>query len=122
MRRKIPSTAALVSFESAARHESFTKAAEELSLTQSAICRQIATLEEFLGVELFRRSRRGVKLTEAGLSYSRRVAVRLDAVERDTLAVMGHQGGGAWCRPSAPNGCCRGSSVSSGCTRRSRST
>ncbi|MBH8704762.1 LysR family transcriptional regulator, partial [Pseudomonas aeruginosa] len=36
MRRKIPSTAALVSFESAARHESFTKAAEELSLTQSA--------------------------------------------------------------------------------------
>ncbi|KUI87433.1 LysR family transcriptional regulator [Pseudomonas aeruginosa 0C2E] len=95
MRRKIPSTAALVSFESAARHESFTKAAEELSLTQSAICRQIATLEEFLGVELFRRSRRGVKLTEAGLSYSRRVAVRLDAVERDTLAVMGHQGGGA---------------------------
>lgn len=49
MRRKIPSTAALVSFESAARHESFTKAAEELSLTQSAICRQIATLE-FLGV------------------------------------------------------------------------
>ncbi len=54
MRRKIPSTAALVSFESAARHESFTKAAEELSLTQSAICRQIATLEEFLGVELFR--------------------------------------------------------------------
>ncbi|MBI7502572.1 LysR family transcriptional regulator [Pseudomonas aeruginosa] len=95
MRRKIPSTAALVSFESAARHESFTKAAEELSLTQSAICRQIATLEEFLGVELFRRSRRGVKLTEAGLSYSRRVAVRLDAVERDTLAVMGRQGGGA---------------------------
>lgn len=83
MRRKIPSTAALVSFESAARHESFTKAAEELSLTQSAICRQIATLEEFLGVELFRRSRRGVKLTEAGLSYSRRVAVRLDAVERE---------------------------------------
>ncbi|MBH8635835.1 LysR family transcriptional regulator, partial [Pseudomonas aeruginosa] len=55
MRRKIPSTAALVSFESAARHESFTKAAEELSLTQRAICRPSATLEEFLGVELFRR-------------------------------------------------------------------
>ncbi|MBH4410905.1 LysR family transcriptional regulator, partial [Pseudomonas aeruginosa] len=60
MRRKIPSTAALVSFESAARHESFTKAAEELSLTQSAICPQIATLEELLGVELFRRARGGV--------------------------------------------------------------
>jgi DNA-binding transcriptional LysR family regulator len=92
MRRKIPSTAALVSFEAAARHESFTKAAEELSLTQSAICRQIGSLEEFLNVELFRRSRRGVKLTEAGLSYSRRVATQLDAVERDTLSVMGHQG------------------------------
>jgi DNA-binding transcriptional LysR family regulator len=92
MRRKIPSTAALVSFESAARHESFTKAAQELSLTQSAICRQIGSLEDFLGVELFRRSRRGVKLTEAGLSYSRRVATQLDAVERDTLSVMGQQG------------------------------
>ncbi|WP_426142394.1 LysR family transcriptional regulator [Pseudomonas sp. DWP3-1-2] len=92
MRRKIPSTAALVSFEAAARHESFTKAADELSLTQSAICRQIASLESFLGVELFRRSRRGVKLTEAGLSYSRRVATQLDAVERDTLSVMGQQG------------------------------
>lgn len=92
MRRKIPSTAALISFEAAARHESFTRAAEELSLTQGAVCRQIASLEEFLGVELFRRSRRGVKLTEAGLSYSRRVATQLDAVERDTLSVMGQQG------------------------------
>jgi len=92
MRRKIPSTAALLAFEAAARHQSFTKAAEELALTQSAICRQIAGLEGFLGIELFRRSRRGVKLTEAGLSYSRRVAAQLDAVERDTLAVMGQQG------------------------------
>jgi DNA-binding transcriptional LysR family regulator len=92
MRRKIPSTAALVAFESAARHQSFTKAAEELALTQSAICRQVASLEEFLNVELFRRSRRGVKLTEAGQSYARRVAAQLDAVERDTLAVMGQQG------------------------------
>ncbi|WP_024616317.1 LysR family transcriptional regulator [Pseudomonas kilonensis] len=92
MRRKIPSTTALISFEAAARHESFTKAAHELSLTQGAICRQIASLEDFLSVELFRRSRRGVKLTEAGLSYSRRVATQLDAVERDTLSVMGHTG------------------------------
>lgn len=92
MRRKIPSTAALVAFESAARHQSFTKAADELALTQSAVCRQIAGLEEFLGIELFRRSRRGVKLTEAGLAYSRKVAAQLDAVERDTLAAMGQQG------------------------------
>ncbi|GAB6390162.1 LysR family transcriptional regulator [Stutzerimonas marianensis] len=92
MRRKIPSTAALIAFEAAARHQSFTRAAEELSLTQSAICRQIGGLEEFLGLELFRRSRRGVKLTEAGQSYARRVASQLDAVERDTLSVMGQQG------------------------------
>jgi LysR family glycine cleavage system transcriptional activator len=95
MRRKIPSTTALVCFEAAARHESFTKASVELSLTQGAVCRQIASLEEFLNVELFRRSRRGVKLTEAGLSYSRRVATQLDAVERDTLSVMGQQGSNA---------------------------
>jgi len=92
MRRKIPSTAALVAFESAARHQSFTKAADELNLTQSAVCRQIGGLESFLNVELFRRSRRGVVLTEAGVAYSRKVAAQLDAVERDTLALMGNQG------------------------------
>jgi len=92
VRRKIPPTQALICFESSARHESFTKAAEELALTQSAVCRQIANLEEFLDVQLFRRTRRGVKLTEAGQTYSRRVASRLDAVERDTLSVMGNQG------------------------------
>jgi DNA-binding transcriptional LysR family regulator len=92
MRRKIPSTAALVAFESAARHQSFTKAAQELSLTQGAVCRQIAGLEAFLNIELFRRSRRGVLLTEAGQAYARRIAGQLDAVERDTLAVMGQQG------------------------------
>ena len=92
MRRKIPPTQALVCFESAARHESFTKAAEELALTQSAVCRQIANLEAFLDVQLFRRTRRGVKLTETGQTYSRRISNRLDAVERDTLSVMGNQG------------------------------
>ena len=80
MRRKIPSTAALISFEAAARHQSFTKAADELALTQSAICRQIAGLEAFLGIELFRRSRRGVKLTEAGPAYSGGVASQCVAV------------------------------------------
>lgn len=95
MRRKIPSTAALLAFELAARHESFTRAAEELALTQSAVCRQIAALEDFLGLRLFRRTKRGVTLTEAGLSYSRQISARLDAVERDTLSVMAHHGSGA---------------------------
>ncbi|MBR0565396.1 LysR family transcriptional regulator [Azoarcus sp. L1K30] len=95
MRRKIPSTAALLAFDASARHESFTLAADELALTQSAVCRQIASLEDFLGVSLFRRTRRGVRLTEAGESYSRQIAARLDAVERDTLSVMSHHGRGA---------------------------
>ena len=92
MRRKIPNTWALTAFEAAARHQSFTKAASELDLTQSAVCRQIAGLEQFLGLRLFHRTKRGVALTEAGLIYSRQVAVRLNAVERDTLALMAHRG------------------------------
>lgn len=94
VRRKIPSTAALTAFDAAARHQSYTKAADELAVTQSAVCRQIAGLEDFLGVRLFRRNRRGVMLTEAGLAYSRTVAARLDDVERDTLALMARGGEG----------------------------
>lgn len=92
MRRKLPSTQALVCFEASARHESFTKAADELALTQSAVCRQVAGLEDFLGVKLFRRSRHGIVLTEAGIGYGRLVARRLDAIERDTLSVIGRGG------------------------------
>lgn len=92
MRRKIPSTTALSAFEAAARHLSFTRAADEMALTQSAICRQIATLEAFVGVKLFRRARRGIVLTEAGTSYSLSVRARLDEVERDTLALMAKGG------------------------------
>lgn len=92
MRRKIPNTWALMAFEAAARHESFTKAAAEMALTQSAVCRQIAGLEEMLGVRLFHRSKRGVTLSDAGRVYSRQVALRLNAVERDTLDLMARRG------------------------------
>jgi LysR family glycine cleavage system transcriptional activator len=95
MRRKLPSTGALEAFEAAARHQSFTKAAEELAVTQSAVCRQVASLEAFLDVPLFRRTRRGVTLTEAGADYSRSVAARLDEVERDTLELMARGGRGS---------------------------
>lgn len=94
MRRHIPSTQALVCFEAAARHQSFTLAAQELALTQGAVCRQIAGLEEALGISLFRRARRGVVLTDAGRIYARQVTGRLDAIERDTLALMSQQGHG----------------------------
>ena len=94
MRRQIPATAVLLAFEAAARHQSFTKAAGELSLTQSAVCRQINGLEAQLGVALFRRNRRGVMLTEAGHAYARQVAQHLTAIERDTLDLMAGQGAG----------------------------
>ena len=55
MRRKIPSNSALMAFEAAARHGSFARAADELSLTEGAISRQIGRLEAFLGVTLFER-------------------------------------------------------------------
>jgi DNA-binding transcriptional LysR family regulator len=93
VKRRIPSTSALTAFDASARHESFTRAAEELALTQSAVCRQVAGLEAMLGVKLFRRTRRGVKLTDEGRGYAGRVAERLDALERDTLELMAGAGG-----------------------------
>ncbi len=94
MRRKIPSTQALLCFDAAARHESYTRAAQELVLTQSAVSRQVTLLEDFLGLKLFRRTRHGVALTPAGIDYARQVAQRLDGLERDTLDTMTRQGTG----------------------------
>lgn len=56
-------------FEAAARHLSFSKAAEELNVTHSAISHQIKALEDHLGVKLFRRHGRGLRLTESGQAY-----------------------------------------------------
>lgn len=94
MRRKIPGSRALLALDAAVRHSSFTAAAEELSLTQSAICRHIASLEEHLAVELFRRTRRGVVPTEAGRAYGQKVSRWLDRIERDTLELMSRRGAG----------------------------
>ncbi|MES2250745.1 MAG: LysR substrate-binding domain-containing protein [Pseudomonadota bacterium] len=94
MRRKIPPLQTLVCFDAAARHESYTRAAQELALTQSAVSRQVGALEAFLGVALFRRTRHGVALTASGTAYARQIARRLEAMERDTLDAMAHQGEG----------------------------
>jgi len=94
MRRKIPASHALLCFESAARHQSFTRAAQELALTQSAISRQIQSLEDYLGVALFARGRHGVVLTAAGADYAQKVDRVLNTMERDTRDLMtGHYGG-----------------------------
>ncbi|MDR5796468.1 LysR family transcriptional regulator [Caballeronia sp. LZ008] len=94
MRRKIPSTDALIAFEAAARHLSFTRSAEELSLTQSAVGRQVAALEEYLGTPMFNRFKRRISLTEAGELYAKRVRENLERIERDTLATMAHRSAG----------------------------
>jgi len=69
MARKLPPLHLLHLFESAGRNLSFKKASEELFLTPSAISHQIKALEENLGIALFTRQARGVKLTVAGTSY-----------------------------------------------------
>ncbi|MFP3441538.1 LysR family transcriptional regulator, partial [Pantoea sp. SIMBA_133] len=60
--RHLPSTTTLQCFEAAARHLSFTRAADELSITQSAISKQVAQLEDYLQHKLFRRLRRTLVL------------------------------------------------------------
>src|SRR3954447_17233912 len=65
----IPALDLLLGFEAAARHLSFTKAGEELHLTQSALSRQIKDLEDQLGVPLFQRRHRALALTEAGQQF-----------------------------------------------------
>ncbi len=89
MRRKLPSIQSLICFEVAARHASFTNAAQELALTQGAVSRQVTTLEDMLGVPLFRRGQHGMQLTPAGQDYARQVRNRLNGLERDTLEIMG---------------------------------
>jgi DNA-binding transcriptional LysR family regulator len=94
MRRKIPGTELLIAFETSARHQSFTRAAEELCLTQSAVCRQISTLEDYLGIQLFNRIKKRVTLSEAGLLYAKQVRENLKRIEHDTLSLMAHRGTG----------------------------
>jgi LysR family glycine cleavage system transcriptional activator len=94
MRSKIPSLQALACFAAAARHESVTRAGQELALTQSAVSRQVAALEGFLGVALFQRTRHGMALTPRGADYARQIAPRLQALEQDTLDAMSAQGSG----------------------------
>ncbi|MBL8286669.1 MAG: transcriptional regulator GcvA [Rubrivivax sp.] len=85
--RRLPPLDLLVAFEAAARHLSFTKAAGERFLTQSAVSRQIAALEESLGTPLFRRRHRALELTEAGARLAAATATALAAV-REAVQVI----------------------------------
>jgi LysR family transcriptional regulator, glycine cleavage system transcriptional activator len=91
---QLPSLAGLRTFEAAARHLSFTKAATELHLTQSAVSRQIRVMEDYLGLKLFERVKQRLLLTEAGRSYVRDVRTALDQMQAATLNLLAHQGQG----------------------------
>lgn len=84
MARKLPPLNALRAFEAAARQLSFTKAAAELHVTQAAISHQVKTLEEHLGLPLFRRLNRRLVLTEAGKSYLPVLREAFDAIADGT--------------------------------------
>lgn len=77
----IPSLSLLSSFEAAARHESHTSAAEELGVTQGAVSRQVRELENFIGISLFRRIGRAVRLTDAGRAFAAEIAADLDRLQ-----------------------------------------
>ncbi len=92
MRRTVPSRSALIALEAAARHQNFTSAAAELALTESAISKQIAALEEQLGIKLFNRLKKRVILTKAGALYSKQVRKTLEQMEQDMLNIMAYGG------------------------------
>lgn len=92
MRRQIPPLQSLLCFSASARHLSYTHAAQELFMSQSAVSRQIQQLEEFLNLNLFHRTRHGVELTPAGQQYYQAIQPYLEGLERATLDVMSHKG------------------------------
>ncbi|EBZ4888443.1 LysR family transcriptional regulator [Salmonella enterica subsp. enterica serovar Bredeney] len=88
MRGKIPKTELLITFEAVAHHESYTRAAEELPLTQSAVFRQVNALEEFLQTSLFNHAKKRITLNAAGKYYLTIVKETLNKLERDTNSIM----------------------------------
>ncbi len=87
-RRYLPSHSVLRSFECAARRQSFTQAAEELHLTQSAISRQVKELERAIGTDLFRRVGRRVVLTDAGRNLARDLSIDLENIRQSVLRAI----------------------------------
>lgn len=87
MRRRLPPFAAIRAFEAAARHGSFTLAADELNVTQSAISHQVKRLEEFLDTPLFVRSPQGLALAPAGQDYLGELTGILDRLDASTRRV-----------------------------------
>lgn len=92
-RKLTPSMSLLLAFDASARHLSFTRAAQDLYLTQSAVSRQVQALETLLGVPLFVREQRKIALTGAGAAYHREVAVALQRIRSGSLQAIASRSG-----------------------------
>src|SRR5262247_1171934 len=103
MRPRLPPLNALKAFEAAARHESFTRAAEELCVTQGAVSHQVKALESELGLKLFNRQRQRLIITEAGRNYLAVVRDALDRIADGTERLLQRQRGGALAVSVSPN-------------------
>jgi LysR family glycine cleavage system transcriptional activator len=94
MKRSLPPLNGLRAFEAAARHMSFTDAAEELSVTQAAISHQVRGLEQRLGLKLFVRRNRSLLLSEAGQAYLPSVRAAFDQLNEATEKLLQKDKGG----------------------------
>jgi LysR family transcriptional regulator, glycine cleavage system transcriptional activator len=103
MARRLPSLNALKAFEAAARSESFTRAAEELSVTQGAVSHQVKALEDTLVLKLFHRERQRLILTEAGRDYLAVVRDALDRIAVGTERLLQRQEGGVLTVSTSPD-------------------
>lgn len=92
MSKRIPSLTWLRAFEASARHLSFTHAAQELCLTQTAVSKQVKNLEHHFGELLFQRRARSLVLTKAGEAYLPKVKDAFDRLAVGTEEVFGHRG------------------------------
>lgn len=95
MVRRLPPLNAVRAFEAAARHLSFTRAAEELHVTQAAVSHQIKSLEESLGLRLFDRRHRALALTAAGQRYLPGVRAAFERLATATEQLVGAEARGA---------------------------
>src|SRR5215218_9504509 len=103
MRPRLPPLNALKAFEAAARHESFTRAAEELCVTQGAVSHQVKALEAELAVKLFNRERQRLVITEAGRDYLAVVRDALDRIAVGTERLVRRQTSGALTVSTSPD-------------------
>jgi len=103
MLRRLPSLNALKAFEAAARHGSFTKAADELSVTPGAVSHQVKALEAELGLRLFNRERQRLVITEAGRSYLEVVRDSFDRLAVGTNRLLQLQKSGVLTVTTSPN-------------------